>query len=58
VTVNGREMTAKDTYLGETTLPVALFGGDTTELDLAVETVFPALPLPPVVHTRTVRVTE
>jgi len=58
VTVNGVEMTAKDSYLGTTTLPVALFGGDADRLELAVRVVFPDLPLPPSVHTRTVNVTD
>jgi len=58
VTVNGMEMTAKDSYLGATELPVAVFGGDADRLDLAVRVAFPALPLPPSVHTRTVTVTD
>jgi len=58
VTVNGVEMTAKDSYLGATELPVALFGGDADRLDLAVRVAFPDLPLPPSVHTRTVTVTD
>jgi replicative superfamily II helicase len=58
VTVNGREMTADETYLdGETTLPVAVFGApDADELTYAVRVAFPELPLDPVVETRTVRV--
>jgi hypothetical protein len=56
VTVNGVEMTEKATYLGESTLPVGIFGGDTDELEFAVRVVFPDLPLSPVVRTRTVRV--
>jgi replicative superfamily II helicase len=56
VTVNGREMTSKSTYLGETTLPVGVFGGTTDELEFAVRVAFPELPLQPVVHTRQVRV--
>ena len=58
VTVNGVEMTAKDSYLGATELPVALFGSDTDRLALAVRVAFPDLPLPPSVHTRTVTVTD
>ena len=58
VTVNGVEMTAKDSYLGATELPVALFGSDTDRLELAVRVAFPDLPLPPSVHTRTVTVTD
>jgi replicative superfamily II helicase len=58
VTVNGREMTRKDSYLGETTLPVAVFGGDDSHLEFAVRVVFPDLALPPVVRTRDVRVTD
>ena len=57
VTVNGVEMTAKSTYLGETTLPVGVFGGDADELEFTVRVVFPDLPLAPVVDSRTVRVT-
>ncbi|MFB6172388.1 MAG: DEAD/DEAH box helicase [Haloarculaceae archaeon] len=56
VTVNGREMTGKSVYLGRTTLPVAVFGGDAAELEYAVEVAFPELPLPPVRECRTVRV--
>jgi replicative superfamily II helicase len=58
VTVNGREMTRKESYLGETTLPVAIFGGDESELTFAVHVAFPGLALPPVVSKRTVRVTK
>jgi len=58
VTVNGVEMTAKASYLGQTTLPVALFGGDADALDLAVEVFFPGLPLAPAVCERTVRVVD
>ncbi|MFC7132970.1 MULTISPECIES: DEAD/DEAH box helicase [Salinibaculum] len=58
VTVNGREMTRKDSYLGETTLPVAVFGGDDADLEFSVHVTFPDLPLPPVVHSRSVRVVE
>jgi len=56
VTVNGHEMTEKDCYLGTTTVPVALFGGDVEQLTIAVEVVFPDLPLAPVTETRTVTV--
>jgi hypothetical protein len=56
VTVNGREMTAKPSYLGEATLPVAVFGADADELTYTVEVTFPDLPLPSVTEQRTVRV--
>jgi replicative superfamily II helicase len=56
VTVNGVEMTETDAFLGTTTVPVALFGGDADELALAIEVWFPELPLHPVVERRTVRV--
>ena len=56
VTVNGNEMTGKDCYLGTTTVPVALFGGDVAELTIGIEVAFPELPLAPVRATRTVRV--
>ncbi|MFB6075420.1 MAG: DEAD/DEAH box helicase [Haloarculaceae archaeon] len=56
VTVNGHEMTAKGSYLGEATLPVALFGGDADELEITVAVTFPALPLDPVRESRTVSV--
>jgi replicative superfamily II helicase len=56
VTVNGHEMTSKDTYLGETTVPVVVFGGDPAELDITVEVAFPELPLAPVRETRSVSV--
>ena len=54
-TVNGVEMTASDSYLGETTFPVAAAAnGD--DLTFEVEVVFPDLPLHPVVNERTVLV--
>jgi replicative superfamily II helicase len=57
VTVNDVEMTADETYLVDgTTVPLALFGADADALDLAVEVVFPELPLQPIVATRTVDV--
>jgi replicative superfamily II helicase len=56
VTVNGHEMTGKDCYLGETTVPVAVFGGAADELSIAVEVSFPDLPLPPVREETTVTV--
>jgi hypothetical protein len=57
-TVNGREMTAEDTYLsGERTVPVAVFGAPGhDELRYRVQVAFPELPLSPVVAERTVRV--
>ncbi len=56
VTVNGREMTAKPSYLGQATLPVAVFGADADELEYTVEVTFPNRPLPPVTASRTVDV--
>jgi replicative superfamily II helicase len=56
VTVNGTELTSKSAYLGETTLPVAVFGGQGADLELAVQVVFPDLPLEPVRETHTVTV--
>ncbi len=56
MTVNGREMTAKPSYLGEATLPVAVFGADADELTFTVEVAFPALPLPTITETRSVLV--
>jgi replicative superfamily II helicase len=56
VTVNGREMTAKPAYLGQTTLPVGVFGADTDELRFTVEITFPSLPLDPITSSRTVTV--
>ncbi|WP_049995049.1 DEAD/DEAH box helicase [Halapricum salinum] len=56
VTVNDVEMTATECYLGETTLPVGVFGGDAEKLTFAVEVSYPELPLEPVVDTRTVDV--
>ena len=56
VTVNGVEMTAKTRYLGTTTLPVGVFGGDAETLTYEVEVTFPELPLPPVTDARTVDV--
>ena len=57
VTVNDVEMTATSAYLGETTVPVGVFGADHDELTYAVEVTFPDLPLPPVREERVVRVT-
>jgi len=56
VTVNGREMTTTDSYLGTETLPVGVFGGDTDELRFTVTVTFPELPLEPASASRTVRV--
>ena len=56
VTVNGVEMTTKDSYLGEATLPVGVFGGDADRLEFAVKVAFPELPVHPTVETRTVRI--
>ena len=57
VTVNDVEMTADETYLSDaTTVPLAIFGADADELELAVEVVFPELPLQPIRETRTVEV--
>ena len=57
VTVNGVEMSVSTSYLGETTVPVGVFGGDVDELAFAVEIAFPDRPLVPVRSTRTVAVT-
>jgi replicative superfamily II helicase len=57
VTVNGREMTTRETYLSdETTVPVAVFGADVDELTVRVSVAFPDRPLLPVAEERTVRV--
>jgi replicative superfamily II helicase len=56
VTVNGVDMTATDTYLGEATVPVGVFGGTADEMEYVVTVAFPDLPLPPVSESRTVRV--
>ena len=58
VTVNGVEMTSKDTYLGQTTLPVGVFGGDIDTLEFSVRVDFPDLPLEPVRDSRTVEVSS
>jgi replicative superfamily II helicase len=58
VTVNGVRMTTKTTYLGETTLPVGVFGGDADTLEFTVRVAYPELPLEPVTRSRTVRVTD
>ncbi len=58
VLVNGREMTRKDSYLGETTLPVAIFGGDQSTLQFVVEVTFSELPIPPLTRTREVQVED
>ncbi len=56
VTVNGVEMSAETRYLGTTTVPVGVFGGDADELTYEVTVSFSELPLPPVSERRTVRV--
>ncbi|WP_370518695.1 DEAD/DEAH box helicase [Natronomonas sp. CBA1123] len=56
VTVNGVEMSETTRYLGETTVPVGVFGGDAEELTYEVEVAFSGLPLVPVTDSRTVRV--
>jgi replicative superfamily II helicase len=56
VTVNGHEMTTTDGYLGTTTLPVGVFGGDADTLTYTAEVYFPDLPLAPVSDSRTVRI--
>ncbi|QLD91251.1 DEAD/DEAH box helicase [Natronomonas salina] len=56
VTVNGIEMSRETRYLGETTVPVGVFGGDAEELTYTVEVAFSELPLLPVSDSRTVRV--
>jgi replicative superfamily II helicase len=56
VTVNDVEMSSTTTYLGETTLPVGVFGGNFDELEFAVRVTFPDLPIHPVVETRIVTV--
>jgi len=58
VTVNDKEMTSKAAYLGETRLPVGVFGGTTDELTFSVRVSFPDLPLAPVVQTREVHVVD
>ncbi len=58
VTVNDVEMTATTTYLGETNVPVGVFGADHAELTYAVEVTFPELPLAPVREERVVRVVD
>ncbi|WP_122088005.1 DEAD/DEAH box helicase [Halalkalicoccus subterraneus] len=58
VTVNDVEMTDTETFLGSTTVPVGVFGGNAEELTYTVEVVFPDLPLASVVESRSVRVTE
>ncbi|MFW6045722.1 MAG: helicase-related protein, partial [Natronomonas sp.] len=56
LTVNGIEMSAQTAYLGETTVPVGVFGGDAEELRFEVEVAFPGLPVSPVTDERTVAV--
>ncbi|AWB28664.1 DEAD/DEAH box helicase [Halococcoides cellulosivorans] len=54
VTANGREMTSDETYLGETTVPIALFGADTDAIEIEISVTFPREPLPTVRESRTV----
>ncbi len=56
LTVNGVEMTHKTRYLGETTVPVGIFGADVDELTYTIEVSFPTLPIHPVTDTTTVSV--
>jgi replicative superfamily II helicase len=56
VTVNSVPMTDTTTYLGETTVPVGVFGGDAQELEYSITVAFPDLPLVPVSESRTVSV--
>ena len=56
VTVNDVEMSETTRYLGETTVPVGVFGGDTEELTYEVEVSFPELPLYPIRDRRVVAV--
>ncbi|WP_299236099.1 DEAD/DEAH box helicase [Natronomonas sp.] len=56
ITVNGIEMTAETRYLGETTLPVGVFGGDAEELVYELEVAFPELPLRPITDRRVVAI--
>ncbi|WP_299268490.1 DEAD/DEAH box helicase [Halorientalis sp.] len=56
VTVNGHEMTTTGGYLGTTTLPVGVFGGDADTLTYTAEVYFPDLPLAPVSDSRTVHI--
>ncbi len=52
VTVNGREMTAKPSYLGQATLPVAVFGADADELTFTVEDAFSAMSFGTITETQ------
>ena len=56
VTVNGIEMSETARYLGETTVPVGVFGGDAEELTYEVEVSFPDEPLRSITDSRTVAV--
>jgi hypothetical protein len=56
VSVNGVAMTDATAFLGETTVPVGVFGGAADEMEYTVTVAFPDLPLPPVSESRTVRV--
>ncbi|MWG34921.1 DEAD/DEAH box helicase [Halomarina oriensis] len=56
VTVNGVEMADTTAYLGETTVPAAVFGGSADEMTFEVTVAFPDLPVSPVSESRTVRV--
>jgi replicative superfamily II helicase len=56
VTVNGIEMSETTRYLGETTVPVGVFGGDAEELTYEVTVSFSELPLRPVSDSRVVDV--
>ena len=53
---SGVEMTTKDSYLGQTTLPVGVFGGSADRIEYSIRVVFPDLPLAPVERSKVVRV--
>lgn len=56
VTVNGHEMTRKESVLNsELTVPIAVYAVD-DPLEYTVTVVFPGLPLPPVRQTRRIRI--
>jgi replicative superfamily II helicase len=54
VTVNGIEMSETARYLGETAVPIGVFGGDAEELAYEIEVTFPNLPLRPITDGRVV----
>ncbi len=51
-------MTETDTHLGTVAVPIALYGADESSVTIAIEIVFPTLPLKPFSTSRTVEIRD